>query len=128
MAETTLRTKWEPLVIIAWVPLTAAWLWPIISVVIKLSSPDSEGRLFGRDSYQVWSFYFGMANLDWIAIPGFALMALVCVVIARRRIRQDGLRGESIAKVTRIVSLVTLLGSPVLIPVFWVMAVGLPMV
>jgi hypothetical protein len=55
-------------------------------------------------------------------------MALVCVVIARRRIRQDGLRGESIAKVTRVVSLVTLLGSPVLIPVFWVMAVGLPMV
>ena len=65
---------------------------------------------------------FSIAMLDTIAMPGFAVAAVVLGHLARRRIRTDQSHGDGYASAGLVLGYVALVGAPVLIVLVWVVA------
>jgi hypothetical protein len=86
---------WERLAVIAWIPLAAAWLWPIATVVL------------------VAQFDRGMAFLGVVAVPAFTVIAVALGHSARANIKGTRRRGGSVAMVALMLSYLTLIGSPI---------------
>jgi hypothetical protein len=118
--------KWERLAFFAWISLTAAWLWPIVTVVLSKAWDLQPGtKIFVWDSLDVWQFSNTMAFPGVVAIPAFALIAIALGHSARANIRGTDRRGGSVATVALILSYITLIGSPIWIIGFFIAAVGI---
>lgn len=115
----------ETLAFIAWIPLTFAWLWPIVTVVLAMATPVDLGtKLFVWDSSDVRHFDFAMAVLGVIAIPVFALFAVELGHSARANIKGTDRRGGSIAMVALTLGYLTLIAWPIWIIGVVIAAIG----
>jgi hypothetical protein len=100
---------WERLAFIVWIPLTAAWLWPIVTGVL------------------VSQFDRKIALLGVVAVPALTVIAVALGHSARANIKETRRRGGSIAMVALALSYITLIGSPIWMIGFFIAAVGFPM-
>lgn len=117
--------KRESLAIIAWIPLSLAWLWPIVAVVLSRATPwDSRTKLFAWD---IHDFANTMASLDIVAIPVCAVIAIDVARSARANIKGTDRRGGSAAMFALICGYITLIGSPIWIVVLYIAAAGFPL-
>lgn len=118
------EVKWENLAIIAWIPLSLAWLWPIVAVVLSRATPwDSGTKLLAWD---IHDFAKAMAALDIAVIPVCAVIAIAAGHSARANIKGTDRRGGSAAMFALIFGYITLIGSPIWILGFFIAAVGFP--
>jgi hypothetical protein len=119
---------WERLAFVAWIPLTAAWVWPIVTVVLNEATPVGPGtQLFGWDSLDVFQFDRNMAFLGVVAVPVFAVIAVALGHSARANIKWTRRRGGSIAMVALTLSYITLvIGSPIWMIGVFIATVGFP--
>jgi hypothetical protein len=101
--------KWERLAFIAWIPLTTAWLWPIVTIALK----EAETDFLGTDSF-VFQLQLDVALLGVVAFPALALGAVAISHSARANMKRTRHRGGSVAMAALILSYITLIGSPIL--------------
>src|SRR5260370_27175066 len=71
------RDRWERLAFIAWIALVAAWLWPIVTLVLNTATQAGPvAQLFGWDSLDLLQFDRNIALVGVVAFPTLAEIAV----------------------------------------------------
>src|SRR5260370_33873982 len=121
------RDRWERLAFIAWIALVAAWLWPIVTLVLNAATQAGpRAHLFGWDSLDILQFDRNIALVGVVAFPTLAAIAVALGLSSRANVKRTRHRGGFIATGAVIAGCVTLLASAIWMIAVLVAAVGFP--